>query len=111
MATLRGVAIAPGEDLSLRLDALRRRRGPGVAHFSAKVRDVVVLASSSRGGSSMLAEMLRASSSLVHLQAEINPFLRLVGLAFPTSGTNSDELRASHADDLGPEARKALDED
>ena len=39
-----------------------------------QVRDVVVVASSSRGGSSMLMELLRYSENLLHLQAELIPF-------------------------------------
>src|SRR4051794_5935059 len=42
--------------------------------LSAQVRDVVILASSSRGGSSMLAEVLRHTPQLLHFRAEVNPF-------------------------------------
>ena len=67
--------------LVTRLATLRRLRGPAVPDFSLRVRELVVVASSSRGGSSMLAETLRESSALLHLHAEINPFLRLVGVS------------------------------
>ena len=77
--------------LRRRLEALRRQRGPALSNFPLRVRELVVVASSSRGGSSMLAETLRASTSLVHLRAELNPFLRLVGLTFPESGSGSGQ--------------------
>ncbi len=61
-----------------------------------QVRELVILASASRSGSSFLAEMLRRSSGLLHPRAEINPFLRLCGLGFPDNGTGSDALDATH---------------
>jgi hypothetical protein len=85
-------------------------RGPGVEDFTRRVRDLVLLASSSRGGSSMLASMLRQSPSLLHLQAEINPFLRLAGLAYPDSA-QSDQLDAGHLAGLSPQRRQDLDRD
>ncbi|XYI01395.1 sulfotransferase [Sorangium sp. So ce1128] len=53
---------------------------------------MVLIGSSSRGGSSLLAEILRHSAKFVHLRAEINPFLALNAHVFPTSGTDSDAL-------------------
>ena len=94
-----------------RLTRLRALRPGGVAHFCSQVRSVLVIASSSRGGSSMLTETLRASRALLHLQAEINPFLRLAGLGFPDSGTGSDRLDAAHVAALAPAARELLDEE
>ena len=70
-----------------------------------QVRDVVLIASSSRGGSSMFTEMLRHSTGLLHLQAELNPFLVLAGLGWPHSGMNSDRL---NEENLGPAAREIL---
>jgi hypothetical protein len=74
-------------DVRAELDAVRERvarlaerRGPRVADFCARARDVVVVASSSRGGSSVFSETLRASPDLLHLQAELNPLLTLAGL-------------------------------
>jgi hypothetical protein len=95
--------------LEARLDLLRRLRGPGVEDFTARVKELVVIASSSRGGSSMLAELLRSSNRLLHLRAEFNPFLRLVHLDFPHSGSDSDRLDERHARSLGPDARRVLD--
>jgi hypothetical protein len=79
------------------LAELQTRREPTPLDGLDRVRDVVVLASSSRGGSSMLLEMLRRSSSLVNLQAEVNPFLAIAGLTWPQSGVDSDRLDAGHA--------------
>ncbi|MYT77925.1 MULTISPECIES: sulfotransferase [unclassified Streptomyces] len=79
-----------------RLEVLRPLRGTPVPRFCTKVRDLVVVASSSRGGSSMLSELLRSSPHLLHLRGELNPLLRLVGLDHPHSGTGSDALDAAH---------------
>ncbi|MEV7975564.1 sulfotransferase [Streptomyces sp. NPDC086519] len=94
-----------------RLKLLRQERGSATEDFTAQVRSLLVIASSSRGGSSMLTETLRASQDLVHLQAEINPFLRLVGLGHPDSGSGSDRLDAGHLDTLAPALRHLLDEE
>jgi len=69
------------------------------------IREVVVVASSSRGGSSMFMEMLRHSEGLLHLQAEINPFLVLAERAWPHNGTGSDRLGPEH---LTSDAREIL---
>jgi len=72
-------------------------QGPAVVtDFRHKVKDVVVIASGSRGGSSIFTELLRHSPDLVHFQAEINPFLVIGGLGFPHSDTGSDALGAQH---------------
>ncbi|MHC3470875.1 sulfotransferase [Streptomyces sp. 7R007] len=104
---------APDVLLSLhdRLRVLRQERARPLEDFTARVRSVLVIASSSRGGSSMLTETLRASQDLLHLQAEINPFLRLVDLVPPASGTGSDRLDAGHLDALLPSARHLLDQE
>ncbi|MFF8035488.1 MULTISPECIES: sulfotransferase [unclassified Streptomyces] len=112
-SSARAGAVPPGALSSLheRLAALRRERTPAVEDFTARVRSLLVIASSSRGGSSMLAEALRASPDLVHLQAEINPFLRLAGLGHPDSGSGSDRLDAAHLDALPASVRTLLDEE
>lgn len=104
-------AIRAGEPLAVRLARLREARGTAIPDLLERVRDVVVVASSSRGGSSMLSELLRASEGLVHLRAEVGPFLRLAGLAYPTSGTGSDRLDAVHAHRLVGERRATLADD
>lgn len=75
----------------LRLAAINRSR-PGVADLFAAVREVVLVASSSRGGSSIFTEILRRSPELVHLKGEITPFLNLAGLGAGESGYDSDQL-------------------
>lgn len=93
-----------------RLAALRRLRGPTIPDFASRLREVVVVASSSRGGSSMLAELFRRSPALLHLRAEFNPFLRLVGLTYPERA-GSDRLDADDLRLLSPERRRILDEE
>ncbi|MFD8722480.1 sulfotransferase [Streptomyces sp. NPDC059629] len=88
---------------------LRESRGTRVEGFCEQVREVVLLGSSSRGGSSMVAEILRASRGLVHLSAEFNPFLRLVGLGGPADGYDSDQLTADDVKRLDPELMRILD--
>ncbi|MFE0420251.1 sulfotransferase [Streptomyces tendae] len=103
---------APGTSgLDERLSALRRMRGAGILDFTGRVRHLVVVTSSSRGGSSMFAELLRSCDSLLHLRGEINPFLRLAGLGFPDSGTGSDLLLADHAKELSQLVRAQLDQE
>ncbi len=81
-----------------RLDAARAAAGPApVPDFCASVRDVVLLASSSRGGSSMFAEMLRGCPGLLHFRGEINALLYQAELTWPESGTGSDRLGADRA--------------
>ncbi|NEE15208.1 sulfotransferase, partial [Streptomyces sp. SID7499] len=99
----------PVAEVVRRLEMLRPLRGTPVPHFRAKVRELVVVASSSRGGSSMLSELLRTSPHLLHLRGELNPLLRLVGLDHPHSGTGSDELDATHWHGLRPRSRALFD--
>lgn len=74
------------------------------AGFFDCVRQVVVVASSSRSGSSVFAELLSRSSRFLHFPGEINPMLRLAGLAWPVSGA-SDSLGPEHCTE---EAIRAL---
>ncbi len=94
-----------------RLRALRSEAGydPGADRFRERVRTVVVIGSSSRGGSSIFAEILRRTPQLLHFHAEINPFFVLGGRAWPESGAGSDALTAAHAAD--PADMDALSED
>ena len=68
------------------------RAGLPAPDVCAHVRNVVIVASSSRGGSSILAEVLRRVPGLVHLRAEMNPQLRLFGCA----GEESDAVSPNH---------------
>jgi len=79
-------------ELVSRLAGIRADEAPPPAEARRAVRDVVVVGSSSRGGSSIFAEILRRSPALVHLRAEINPFLVMHGLGYPLSQTGSDAL-------------------
>ena len=53
----------------------------------------------------MLMELLRYSENLLHLQAELNPFLVLAELGWPHSGSDSDRLEPSQ---LNPTAYQIL---
>lgn len=56
------------------------------------LRDLVVILSSSRGGSSILAEALRRQTGLLHFRAEVNPFFVMAGLSCGQGGARSDAL-------------------
>ena len=62
-----------------------------------KVRDVILVQCSSRGGSSVFMEMMRHSQAMHHLSGEIGPALVMAGAVYPHSGTGSDSLEARHA--------------
>jgi hypothetical protein len=81
------------------IERVNRYRTPGVADLLHQVREVVVIASSSRGGSSIFTEILRQSPELMHCKGEINPFLVIAGLTYPASGHQDDHLAAM---DAGP---------
>jgi sulfotransferase family protein len=70
--------------------------------------EVIVVASSSRSGSSFFAELLKRSDRYCHLAGEVNPFLRLVGLSWPESGMRSDELLPEHSSGQAADAFKRL---
>jgi len=81
------------------LCALRLAQRPPVDGLRHKLRQVIILASSSRGGSSVLAEILRHCQHLLHFRAEVNPFLQLSGHGWPDSGSGSDALEADQLHD------------
>jgi hypothetical protein len=77
---------SPGPDpwLARRFADLRRRRAAvAPAPDLRAVRDVVVVVSSSRGGSSHLATLLRRCPGLVTLPAEVNPLVVIAQLGEP----------------------------
>lgn len=78
-------------------EELRERRGADPAAL-ARVRDVVVVASSSRGGSTLLGSLLRRVPGLLHLQAELNPHFVLASLE---PGREREVLAAELAADIG----------
>jgi len=87
------VDVRPGlEAVRARVARLARSRGPRVSDFIDKVQDVVIIASSSRGGSSVFSETLRASPDLLHLQAELNPLLTLARLHPLDTGGIDDHI-------------------
>lgn len=88
-----------------RLDRLRHGLRPPPDPRVA-VRDLVLLVSSSRGGSSVFAEALRRLPGTLHLRAEINPFLRLAGFGWPDSGEDSDALGPRSRGDADAFARQ-----
>ena len=61
-------------------DELRRRRGDPDRSALGSIREVVVVVSASRGGSSLFGQLLRRVPGLLHLRAEINPLFALAGL-------------------------------
>ena len=85
---------------------IAQRRPDKGAGFLASVRDVLVVASSSRSGSSCFVEMLKRSPRLLHFPGEINPFLRLCGLAWPDTAADSD---AVHPGEMGAAAVAQLE--
>ena len=57
------------------------------------VREVVVVLSPPRGGSSLLSELLRSTDQLLSLYAQHNHLYRLNHLGYPYRGLRSDALR------------------
>jgi hypothetical protein len=87
---------APDPQVAARFRALRAVR-PAVDLDA--VRDVVLLVSSSRGGSSMLAEILRHLPGLLSLPGEMNPHVVVAQLDSGSDG--GDVVRAEVARDVG----------
>ena len=78
-------------------ERLRRQRGADPDRLRL-VRDVVVVASSSRGGSSLLGALLRRVDGLLHLPSEMNPHVVLATLE---PGRELEVLAAEVAADIG----------
>lgn len=78
IAALRQAAGTPAPPLDLRRD----------------LRDLVLVGSSSRGGSSIFSEVLRRTVDAVHLRGESNPTLRLHGLGPVGLDPRGDTLTA-----------------
>ncbi|HVM19659.1 MAG TPA: hypothetical protein VM307_06840 [Egibacteraceae bacterium] len=99
--------------VAARLAALRQRRAPDADAVCDAVRDLVVVCSSSRSGSSLVGELLRRSPQLLTFSAEINPHVTIptigstgcdvLGDPTPLAGTPSGlhVLRGELAADLG----------
>src|ERR1700737_2818678 len=56
------------------------------------ISSVAVILSSSRSGSSLLAELLKQTPQLLALQGEHVPFYKLNGYSFPANGLQSDRI-------------------
>ena len=65
--------LAHVSDVAERLAALRERRGAHAWQRCEAVRSLIVVCSSSRGGSTLFGELLRNVPDLIHTSAEINP--------------------------------------
>jgi hypothetical protein len=89
--------------------ALRRRRG-GDASALSRVRWVLVVVSSSRGGSTLVGELFRRSPGLLTLRAEINPLFVVAGLE-AAAGDRTAALAAEVAAETGRPAPTLPPED
>ena len=110
-------------EVAARLAVLRQQGSDPSGSTCLAVRDLVVVCSSSRGGSSLFGEILRRSEDLLTFSAEINPHVTIPTLgsaggcdvvADPApfaTGAGLDVLRAEFANDLGrPADTVVLDE-
>ncbi len=88
-------------DVASRVRALRRLRGGEGGDGGAGPKKIVIIASTSRAGSSIFAEMLRHSRRLLHFPGEVNPAFVLNGHAHPLAQTGSDALRRGFVSPLG----------
>ncbi len=84
-------AAAEVDAVRARVEGLVAEWGPARSDLRETARQVVIVGSSSRGGSSIFAEALRRSRRLVHFRAEVNPFFRLYGADAPDSDALPEE--------------------
>jgi hypothetical protein len=93
---------APDPVLAGRFARLRALRGADPALLD-EVRDLVLVVSSSRGGSTLLSELLRRDPSVVALPGEVNPYVVVAQLG---AGDRRAVLAGELAAELGrPAAR------
>jgi hypothetical protein len=85
-------------DAAATLAELRRRRG-GRPSDLASIPEVIVVVSSSRGGSTLVGEMLRRTPGFLSLRAEVNPLFVVAGLEPPVA----EQRRAALATELAAE--------
>lgn len=80
-----------------RIERFRRSKynQPVVDNFLEKIGTAVIVLSSPRSGSSLLASALRRTDQVLHFQGAITPFLGMCNLRYPESN-DSDALDASH---------------
>jgi len=83
------------------IDAARKARddlfalaeNPAWAEITTKdIQTIVVILSSSRSGSTLLAELLKQAPQILSLQGEHVPFYKLNGYSFPANQLESDRL-------------------
>lgn len=84
-----------------RFAALRPLRRPPVRDPLGLVREVVVVVSSSRGGSTVFGELLRRCDALLHLRAEVNPLFVVAGLGDGGAGAPAAVLAEELAAEIG----------
>ena len=89
----------PG-DARRTLAELRARRAAGAPPLT-DIRRVVVVASSSRGGSTLVGALLRSAPGLLHLRAEVNPLFAAARLAEGGDADRRAALEAEIAADVG----------
>lgn len=95
-----------------RLAPLDARRGGLPDDYHRRVREVIVIASSPRGGSSVTAELLRRRcSGFMQPRGESIPYLTLAGLRYPRTATGSDRLGDDVPSHAVAEVRSALGRD
>ncbi|MBA2637355.1 MAG: sulfotransferase [Solirubrobacterales bacterium] len=72
---------APRAELARRFADLRARRAERARPVDlGAVRELIVVVTSSRGGSSLLGELLRRHAGLLHFPAELNPYVAIAQL-------------------------------
>ena len=77
----------------------------------ALVRNVVVVVASSRGGSTLVGELLRQTPGVVSLRAEVNPLFVVAGLEPPGAAGRRTALAAELAAEIGRPASTLPAED
>lgn len=94
---------ASGTEVSLEARArILKQVGERVAQLRSRygraanpIRDVVLVVSSSRSGSSCFVEMLKRSPQFLHFPGELSPFMRIAGLAWPDTESDCDQIDPS----------------
>ncbi|MBU0675594.1 MAG: sulfotransferase [Proteobacteria bacterium] len=101
----------PLDEVRARITGINRWRSTQIPDPFSAISEVVVVASSSRGGSSIFTEILRRSPDLLHCKGEINPFLTLAGLNREASGNDSDNLPVTAVDPANRVRLAALEQE
>jgi Sulfotransferase family len=92
-------------------DLFTLAENPVWAEITTKnIRTVVVILSSSRSGSTLLAELLKQTPQLLSLQGEHVPFYKLNGFSFPANQLESDWLVQAPSRDFSEISRDFISE-